>query len=53
MGDGVNEVRTYRQESLADEFERHADLEGHILAEYRVLVPAPGRLCPTFSPRSA
>src|SRR5512146_604002 len=37
MGDGVNEVRTYRQESLADEFERHADLEGHILAEYRVL----------------
>jgi len=30
-------VRTYRQESLADEFERHADQEGHILAEYRVL----------------
>jgi len=30
-------VRTYRQEALADEFERHADQEGHILAEYRNL----------------
>ena len=35
-------MRTYRQEALADEFERHADQEGAILAEYRELADGLG-----------